>query len=108
MGFEHYITSIFKSDHEITDSSVTKIKYPNVVHWIFNDGLLTSCLLVNMKEEILCTILGGDTTYFILNSLLAQQLPNIDGGIKTSVRSIDLYVIRFFLRNVIRFLLSGY
>jgi len=83
LGFEHHITSIFKSDHEISDSSETKIKYPNVVHWVFNDGLLTSCFLENMKEEILCTILGVDTAYFILNSLLAQQLPNIEGGIRT-------------------------
>jgi len=61
-----------------TDSSETKIKYPNVVQLIFNDGLLTSCLLGNMKEEILSTILEG---YNLLPSL----------------RFINLYVIKFLL-----------
>jgi hypothetical protein len=78
LGLEHHITNTSKPDDEITDSSGTKTKNPNAVQWILNDGLLTSWLLGNMKEETLSMILGGDTAYFIWNSLHEQLLPNTE------------------------------
>ena len=78
MGLEHHITTTSKPDDEITDSSRTKTKNPNAVQWILNDGLLTSWLLGNMKEETLSMILGGDTSYFIWSSLHEQLLLNTE------------------------------
>jgi len=80
LGLEHHITNTSKPDDEITDSSGTKTKNPNAEQWILNDGLLTSWLLTNMKEETLSMILGGETAHYIWSSLHEQLLPNTEDG----------------------------
>jgi len=105
LGLEHHITSTSKPDDEITDSSGTKTKNPNAEQWILNDGLLTSWLLANMKEETLSMILGGDTAHYIWSSLHEQLLPNTEDGeaqLKDSLYaitkgslSLDEYIRKF-------------
>lgn len=75
------------------------------MQWLLNDGLLTSWLLGNMKEETLSMILGGDTTYSIWNSLHEQLLPNIEDGeaqlknnpyaLSKGSLSLDEYISKF-------------
>jgi hypothetical protein len=92
LGLEHHITGTSKPDDEITDSSGTKIKNPDAVQWILNDGLLTSWLLGNMKEETVSMILGGDTAHYIWSSLHEQLLPNTEDGeaqLKNSLYSLS-------------------
>ncbi|GAU44375.1 hypothetical protein TSUD_243070 [Trifolium subterraneum] len=106
LGLEHHITAdTSKPDDEITDSSGTKIKNPDAVQWILNDGLLTSWLLGNMKEETVSMILGGDTAHYIWSSLHEQLLPNTEDGeaqLKNSLYalskgnlSLDEYIRKF-------------
>lgn len=81
LGPEHHITtSTSKPADEIIDLVGIQTKNLNEVQWILNDGLLTSWLLGNMKEETLSTILGGDTTHSILSSLHEQLLSNTEDG----------------------------
>jgi hypothetical protein len=93
MGLEHHITSTSKPDDEITDSSGTGTKNPNVEWWILNDGLLISWLLGNMKEEVLSMILGGDTTHYIWSSLHEQLLPNTKEGETEAQLKNSIYAI---------------
>jgi hypothetical protein len=66
LNLEHHITSFEKPADEVTDSAGKTTKNAQKVQWVMNDGLLTSWLLSNMKEEVLSMIYGGDTAYLLV------------------------------------------
>ncbi|CAJ2640151.1 unnamed protein product [Trifolium pratense] len=105
LHLEHHITSSEKPVDEITDSSGKKSNNPDKEQWVFNDGLLTSWLLSNMKEETLSLIYGGDTAYSIWSTINDQLLPNSEDseaqlknnlyGLSKGNLTLDEYIRKF-------------
>ena len=92
LGLEHHITNSEKPADEVIDSAGIQTKNPKKEQWILNDGLLTSWLLANMKEETIVKIDGGDTAYSIWKSVHDQLLPNTEDAeaqFKNSIYSLS-------------------
>ena len=80
-------------------------KKSNKEQWSLNDdGLLTSWLLANIKEDTIRLIHGGDTTYSIWTTVHDQLLPNTEDSeakLKNSLHSLtketplDEYIRKF-------------
>jgi hypothetical protein len=105
LNLEHHITSFEKPADEVTDSAGKTTKNAQKVQWVMNDGLLTSWLLSNMKEEVLSMIYGGDTAYSIWTTVHDQLLPNTEDseaqlknnlyGLSKGTLSLDEYIRKF-------------
>jgi hypothetical protein len=105
LKLEHHITSSEKPVDEVTDSTGNKSNNPDKDQWVFNDGLLTSWLLSNMKEETLSLIYGGDTAFSIWSAINEQLLPDSEDneaqlknnlyGLSKGTLSLEEYIRKF-------------
>ncbi|PON75340.1 hypothetical protein PanWU01x14_043070 [Parasponia andersonii] len=94
-----------KPAEKIKDQNGDEIVNPKFSLWIENNGLLTTWLLANMKEEVLSMIIGADTAFqvwFLLEEQLLlvtaekeAYLKNMRMTLTKGLLSLDEYLRKF-------------